>query len=496
MTTASTGTPRELGFWMCTALVIGNTIGIGIFMMPAALAPYGLNSIIGWLITVLGCVAVAWVFAGLARIFPQDDGPYAYTQRAFGSPTAFMVLWCYWVSIWVTNATIATSVVGYLAALFPVIGSNALLPPVTALSLIWIFVLINLLGVRTVGWMQILTMILKLVPMGAVIALGLWQFFTDPSAYTRHVPATPIELGSIASASTIALFAMLGIECATIPAGRVRNPERTIPRATIVGTLLTAFIYISVFVVPLLLIPQDELAKSNAPFADLLARFIGSGYGQLLRDFRGHQRTRRPEWLDAHGRRADTDLCAPRHVAPRPREGECACGADARTAAHRCRRQLRAADELHRVDGQRLRISQRDRHRGATFPFTCSAHSRSSPSGCAARSGAPDGSEIVLVLAAAVATAFSIWLFKGVGIKSLLWARRSRFGGRAGLLVDAPQSHGGRCARWSVNSLSGDLAPGHKSGPVLRSGAVLVLLALAACANPPRSSETPLPPPG
>src|SRR6185295_13793912 len=206
--------------------------------------------------------------AGMARLFPQDDGPYAYTQRAFGSPTAFMVLWCYWVSIWVTNATIATSVVGYLTALIPVLGTNPLLPPVTALSLVWIFVLVNLLGVRTVGWMQILTMILKLVPMGTVIGLGLWQFFADPSAYTRHVPATPIELGSIAGASTLALFAMLGIECATI-----------------VGTLLTAFIYISVFVVPLLLIPQDELAKSNAPFADLLARFFGSGYGQLLAVF-------------------------------------------------------------------------------------------------------------------------------------------------------------------------------------------------------------------
>ena len=119
---------------MCTALVIGNTIGIGIFMMPAALAPYGLNSLIGWVITVLGCVAVAWVFAGIARIFPQDDGPYAYTQRAFGSPTAFMVLWCYWVSIWVTNATIATGVVGYLTALIPALNTNPMLPAITGLS--------------------------------------------------------------------------------------------------------------------------------------------------------------------------------------------------------------------------------------------------------------------------------------------------------------------------------------------------------------------------
>ena len=136
-----------------------------------------------------------------------------------------------------------------------------------------------MLGVRTVGWMQILTMVLKLVPMGAVIALGLWEFFTEPSVYTQNIPTTPINFADIAGASTLALFAMLGIECATIPAGRVRDPERTIPRATIVGTLITAFIYISVFVVPLLLIPQDELARSNAPFADLLSRFTA-----LVRD--------------------------------------------------------------------------------------------------------------------------------------------------------------------------------------------------------------------
>ncbi len=134
MTTASTGTPRELGFWMCTALVIGNTIGIGIFMMPAALAPYGLNSIIGWVITVLGCVAVAWVFAGMARLFPQDDGPYAYTQRAFGSPTAFMVL-VVLLGIDLGHQCDDSDRRGRIPDCpLPVLGTNPLLPPVTALS--------------------------------------------------------------------------------------------------------------------------------------------------------------------------------------------------------------------------------------------------------------------------------------------------------------------------------------------------------------------------
>jgi APA family basic amino acid/polyamine antiporter len=406
---------------MCTALVIGNTIGIGIFMMPAALAPYGLNSLIGWLITVLGCVAVAWVFAGLARLFPQDDGPYAYTQRAFGGPTAFMVLWCYWVSIWVTNATIATGVVGYLTALFPVLGTNPLLPPITALCLVWTFVLVNLLGVRTVGWMQILTMILKLVPMGAVIVLGLWQFFTDPSAYTRHLPATPIEFGSIAGASTLALFAMLGIECATIPAGRVRNPERTIPRATIVGTLLTAFIYISVFVVPLLLIPQDELAKSNAPFADLLARFIGSGYGQILAMF---------VVISGLGALNGWTLMAGELTQTFARHGTLPQGLAAVNAHAAPTRALLLTGAA--ASFMLLMNYTESMAKGFAFlSVVVTAANLPLYLFCALaiivlwRRGEirrPGRSAVVLLFAAALATAFSIWLFIGVGIRSLLWA--------------------------------------------------------------------------
>jgi basic amino acid/polyamine antiporter, APA family len=277
--------PRELGFWVCTALIVGNTIGMGIFMMPASLAPYGLNALSGWLVTVAGCLTLAWVFAGLARSFPRDDGPYAYTLRAFGPATAYMVLWCYWVSVWVTNATLAVGVVGYLAVLFPALKSNAWWPPLTALGLIWFFVLLNFKGVRTVSWVQVLTTLLKLVPLLAVMVFGLWLFVTEPAAYSEHVPTTPATFDNLVQASTIALFAMLGIESATIPAGRVRDPERTIPRATLVGTLLLAVIYISVSIVPMLLLPQAELQASNAPFADLFEHQVGKGFGSVLAVF-------------------------------------------------------------------------------------------------------------------------------------------------------------------------------------------------------------------
>ncbi len=273
---------RVLGFWTCTALVVGNTIGIGIFLLPVSLAPFGLNALIAWGITIAGCLCLSIVFSGLARAFPQDDGPYAYTQRAFGSGITFFVLWCYWFSCWVTNATIVIGIVGYLAILVPALAKVPWLPPYVALALVWLFVLVNCLGIRTATWIQMVTTVFKLVPQVGIIILGLWQLVSHPAAYTAHVPPNPLSLSNTLDASTLALFAMLGIECAMIPAGKVRDPARTIPRATLAGMLATGLIYLCISIIFLLLIPQAELAVSNAPFADLFGKFLGAQYGRWL----------------------------------------------------------------------------------------------------------------------------------------------------------------------------------------------------------------------
>jgi APA family basic amino acid/polyamine antiporter len=119
----------------------------------------------------------------------------------------------------------------------------------------------------------------------AIVLLGAWLLSTEPATYTRQVPDTPLSLGALMAASTIALYAMLGIESAAVPAGRVRDPERTIPRATMAGTLLTAAVYIVVSSMALLLIPQDKLAQSGAPFVELLDDYLGNGVGRLLAVF-------------------------------------------------------------------------------------------------------------------------------------------------------------------------------------------------------------------
>lgn len=276
---------RILGFWMCTALVVGNIIGTGIFVMPAALAPYGLNAVTGWGVTGLGCLFLAIVLAGLARTFSRDDGPYAYITRAFGEAPAFLAMWCYWISIPVANAAIAIGVVGYLGTFFPALTALPGWSAITAVSLVWFFVIVNLRGARLAGGVQVLTTVLKLLPLLAVVALGLWLLVRHPGRYVEHVPPNPASWGEISSVLTLALFAMLGIECATIPAGRVRAPETTIPRATLAGTLIAALLYCAVSVVPMLLIPQAQLAVSNAPFAELFSRELGGQYGSVLAAF-------------------------------------------------------------------------------------------------------------------------------------------------------------------------------------------------------------------
>jgi len=277
--------PRVLGFWMSTALVVGNIIGVGIFTMPAALAPYGLNAIVGWLVNVVGCLLLALSFAALARAFPRDDGPASYITRAFGKGPAFIVMWCYWVSIWVANAGIAIGLVGYAGFFVPALTGTAGLPVMTAMAIIWLLVVICLLGTRTAAWVQMLTTLLKLVPQFAVILLGAWLLATNPALFSAHVPPNPLSWREVSSVSSLALFAMLGIECAMVPAARVRDPERNIPRATLVGTLLTASIYIGISVVPIFLIPQQELAASTAPYADLFARILGGRYGAAIAAF-------------------------------------------------------------------------------------------------------------------------------------------------------------------------------------------------------------------
>jgi APA family basic amino acid/polyamine antiporter len=261
-----------LGFWMATALVVGNMVGSGVFLLPAALAPLGLNSVAGWGVSASGALLLAVVLAALSRAFPDAGGPFAYTRAAFGDLAGFLVAWGYWVSVWVGNAAIATGGVSYLTPIAPWIGTSPLGAALVTIGMLWALTLVNAWGVRAAGRVQAATTMLKLVPLVAVAIIGLFFVRRDVAA---QVAAVPLSLDATTAAATLAMWALLGFESATVPADKVRDPARTIPRATLVGTAVAAIVCAVACTVVVFLVPAEQLAASTAPFADAARPFWG-----------------------------------------------------------------------------------------------------------------------------------------------------------------------------------------------------------------------------
>jgi APA family basic amino acid/polyamine antiporter len=263
---------RGIGFWMAVALVMGNMIGSGIFLVPATLAPYRGLAIAGWLLSTGGALALALVFARLARLDPGAGGPYAYTRRAFGDLPAFLVAWGYWISMWVSLGALAVALVGYLTTFVPLLAVRPVAAAAAALAAVWVLVGVNAAGIRAAGWVQVCTTVLKLLPLAAVGVLGLARY--EPAHFTLPDGDVRSLFVMIPAAATLTLWAFLGLESATVPAGSIEDPHRTIPRATVLGTLLTAVLYIGSTVGVMSLLSPGPLGTSNAPYADA-ARLLG-----------------------------------------------------------------------------------------------------------------------------------------------------------------------------------------------------------------------------
>jgi basic amino acid/polyamine antiporter, APA family len=262
----STGEPRRsLGLAATTSIVIGNMVGSGIFLLPASMAPYGGYSLWGWVISTAGALLLARVFSNLARRAPRAGGPYAYPCVVFGDFAGFLLAWMYWLSCPAAVAAIAVAFVSYLTTFVPLLGTSHPAGAGAALAATGLLTGVSIVGVRAAGRMQLITVILKAAPL---LVFALWGiFYFNPHMLTvgetvKSVPA------AINSSAALAMWAFLGLECATIPADHVKDPERTIPRATLWGTGIAAVLYILGTAAVMGVIPAGALANSNAPFAD------------------------------------------------------------------------------------------------------------------------------------------------------------------------------------------------------------------------------------
>lgn len=270
---------KKLGLWMLTALVTGNMIGSGIFLLPASLAGFGSISLLAWGFTSVGALLLALVFAKLGTIMPRIGGPYAYCREGFGDFVGFQMAYNYWIALWVGNAAIAVAFTGYLGVFWHQLNGNAELSFLVTVGVVWLMTIINIVGVRRAGMVQLVTTILKLLPLILIATFGL--LFIQPHNLAQFNISGKSNFSALSGAATLTLWAFIGLESATVPADNVENPSRNIARATIFGVLITALVYLLSNAAVMGIIPPSQLAHSTAPFADA-ARVMFGNAGSLF----------------------------------------------------------------------------------------------------------------------------------------------------------------------------------------------------------------------
>ncbi len=263
---------RGFGLTAAIALIMGSIIGVGIFNLPTSLASYGPITLVSMGLTTVGALALAVLFASLSRRLPADGGPYAYARTAFGNPLGFANAWSYWITAWAGNAAIAVGWVLYVEE-FVNKGHARWGSIVLVLIGLWVPALVNLSGVKNMGAVQVLTTVLKFAALAFMSTIGL--FFIKGANFTPWNVSGQSAVSAIGGGMAIALFSYLGVEVASVAAGKVRDPDRNIPRSTILGTLATAVVYMLSLTAVFGILPSGKLADSTAPFSDAVNQMFG-----------------------------------------------------------------------------------------------------------------------------------------------------------------------------------------------------------------------------
>jgi APA family basic amino acid/polyamine antiporter len=261
------GAARLLGPWTTLALVISGVVGSGIFYLPIALAPLGGSVPIGWLISGVGMMALAYCASRI--VSPDGGGLQAYVENELGPAAGFIVTWMTWCAAWVGVPAVALASAG-LAQAIPGAGGHLI-----ALSFVIIatLALVNLFGVRATGDFALITVLIKVVPIIAVVAIAAMLGATGGPLHPIDVP--PPSLGNIATASALCLFALTGFEFAMSPVGKIQSPERYLVQALIAGLAGIAITYLLTTISLSLIFPNAQIAKSVTPFPDAIGRYWG-----------------------------------------------------------------------------------------------------------------------------------------------------------------------------------------------------------------------------
>lgn len=255
-------------------------IGSGAFLLPSTLAHYGSVSLVAWILSTIGAIFLALVFARVSRRLPQVGGIYVYCHHAFGDFAGFQVAYNYWVALWVGNTAIVLALVGYLGYFFPSIVHSQKLTFAVSMVVLWTFTYINARSVHQAAMIQMLATICKMIPLLAVCLVGV--FCVHPHDLLPFNATHQSTASAFFASSTLTFWSFVGVESATIPADDVIAPEKNIARATIIGVSVAGLVYILGTLAVMGSMPMADLANSPAPYAEAASLMFGPWAGFVM----------------------------------------------------------------------------------------------------------------------------------------------------------------------------------------------------------------------
>ncbi|CAM2173681.1 putrescine:ornithine antiporter [Paraburkholderia sacchari] len=276
-----TDQPKKMNVVQLTFIVTVNMMGSGIIMLPANMAQVGAISLLSWLVTAIGSLAIAWGFAQAGLLNQRAGGMAAYAEEAYGKDGYFQVFFLYFLSIAIANVAVASSALGYLAAFFPVLTSSPVATCLGVIGLLWLTTLANFGGPKITGRIGALTVWGVILPVGFISVAG-WFWFHGATFAAAWNPKGLRLVEGMGSSISLTLWAFLGMESAVQNSSAVENPGRDVPLACMFGTLGAALVYVLSTAVIQGIVPNADLARSTGPFGLAFASMFSPAIGSIV----------------------------------------------------------------------------------------------------------------------------------------------------------------------------------------------------------------------
>ncbi|MNQ20058.1 Putrescine-ornithine antiporter [compost metagenome] len=272
---------KKMSLMGLTTLVAVNMMGSGIIMLPANMAQLGAVSLLSWIVTAIGSMAIAYCFAQCGIFCNRSGGMSAYSEEAHGKSAFFLCSFLYFLSLAIGNVAIGISAIGYMSSFIPWLSSGAIQLCIGLIVLLWLTTFANFGGPGITGKLGAITVWGVIIPVAGLSVIG-WFWF-DPKIFSAAWNPNNIAVSdAITQSIPLTLWAFLGMESAAQSSDAVENPKRDVPLACLFGTLGAAVVYVLSTTVIQGIVPNAELANSSAPFAYVYAQMFNPLVGNII----------------------------------------------------------------------------------------------------------------------------------------------------------------------------------------------------------------------